>query len=68
MTTIKPGDEVCLKSGGPMMTVSDVEDDVAVCIWFESKKQNVNRFRLVTLVHKDDLPSAPSMVMGGIFV
>lgn len=58
MTLIKPGDQVRIKSGGPMMTVSAVEEDVAVCIWFEGKNQKVDRFNLVTLINKADLPTS----------
>jgi uncharacterized protein YodC (DUF2158 family) len=54
MTPIKPGDQVSLKSGGPKMTVSLVEDDEAVCIWFEGQLQHTHRFNLITLVVKPE--------------
>jgi uncharacterized protein YodC (DUF2158 family) len=57
MTLIKPGDEVRLKSGGPMMTVSAVEEDEAVCHWFESKLQKVSRFSIIILISKADIPT-----------
>jgi uncharacterized protein YodC (DUF2158 family) len=63
MTPIKPGDQVRIKSGGPMMTVSAVEDDVAVCIWFEGKTQKLDRFNLVTLLNKADLPNTTGQVI-----
>jgi uncharacterized protein YodC (DUF2158 family) len=63
MTLIKPGDEVRLKSGGPMMTVSAVEEDEAICLWFEGQKQKVNRFNIVTLVHKSDIPPARGLTI-----
>ncbi len=30
----KIGDVVCLKSGGPKMTVTDIDSDVILCVWF----------------------------------
>lgn len=64
MTDIKSGDEVRLKSGGPWMTVSAVEEDEAVCIWFEGQKQNVSRFNTVTLKIKDSGGLDISKIMG----
>ena len=31
---MKVGDVVQLKSGGPPMTISEIEDDYIVCNWF----------------------------------
>jgi uncharacterized protein YodC (DUF2158 family) len=47
----QPGDEVQLKSGGPVMTVERIgkdertQEDVIFCIWFhnEGKKQILSR-------------------------
>lgn len=33
MSNIKAGDVVCLKSGGPDMTVESVSDNKITCIW-----------------------------------
>jgi uncharacterized protein YodC (DUF2158 family) len=30
---VKPGDVVVLKSGGPALTVAEVNDDHAECVW-----------------------------------
>jgi len=30
---VKPGDIVMLKSGGPALTVADVDDETAECVW-----------------------------------
>jgi uncharacterized protein YodC (DUF2158 family) len=34
MMEFKVGDVVKLKSGGPEMTVSEVDDDEIECVWF----------------------------------
>lgn len=47
----QPGDQVQLKSGGPVMTVERIgkdqrmREDVVFCVWFhfEGKKQTLNR-------------------------
>ncbi|MGE4281296.1 MAG: YodC family protein [Magnetospirillum sp.] len=58
MQDIKPGDEVRLKSGGPVMTVehagtSDMTgDDFAVCVWFNDKRElKRETFSPVVLIH-----------------
>jgi uncharacterized protein YodC (DUF2158 family) len=41
--TIKPGDVVQLKSGGPFMTVTSVSDKVAWCTWFDPETHKLTR-------------------------
>jgi uncharacterized protein YodC (DUF2158 family) len=44
------GDVVQLKSGGPPMTIVEVEGDWATCTWFgDKKKHESDSFQLVTL-------------------
>lgn len=32
------GDTVVLKSGGPLMTVTDIDGEMVSCTWFEKKQ------------------------------
>lgn len=51
MGEIKAGSTVELKSGGPKMTVSRLEDNGvnAVCGWFDGKKAKLATFAVVML-------------------
>jgi uncharacterized protein YodC (DUF2158 family) len=51
---INEGDIVHLKSGGPRMTVQELDGDGAYCIWFDGdgKKQGA-RFRISNLEPTD---------------
>jgi uncharacterized protein YodC (DUF2158 family) len=59
MTTIKSGDLVVLKSGGPVMTVDTVNTDVlddskvtgALCVWFVGERLERVRFDYRALEH-----------------
>jgi len=55
MSEIKAGDRVRLKSGGPTMTVSRLEDNGlnAVCGWFDGKKEKLATFAVVMLERVD---------------
>jgi uncharacterized protein YodC (DUF2158 family) len=47
---MNPGDVVRLKSGGPPMTVVEVDGDWVTCMWFDDKnKQQTDSFQRVTL-------------------
>lgn len=55
---INPGDTVRLKSGGPLMTVSQVANTAsgirsAWCEWFEKTKVERGTFALTSLVKED---------------
>jgi len=60
--TFKIGDLVELKSGGPKMTVSRLDDAGAgiECVWFESSKHNTAIFLESTL--KKFQATAPPLV------
>lgn len=51
--TIRLGDVVALKSGGPMMTVDSVEDRYgttsAYCTWFDGKKKQTDAFPVMSV-------------------
>ena len=53
MDEIKNGDQVQLKSGGPIITVERIEPyggvSTAWCQWFDDKKAIGNRFALTSL-------------------
>lgn len=34
----KAGDIVKAKSGGPIMTIESVIDDIAICVWFDKEQ------------------------------
>jgi uncharacterized protein YodC (DUF2158 family) len=36
---LAPGDQVRLKSGGPVMTVEKVRGDTVTCVWFDDGKK-----------------------------
>ena len=58
MAEIKKGDQVQLKSGGPIMTVQSLDDysaagieNGAMCVWFGDKNQPMEKvFDVETLV------------------
>jgi uncharacterized protein YodC (DUF2158 family) len=57
MADIKVGDVVEIKSGGPDMTVSKVEDwngaMRATCDWFDGKSMQTSYFPLTSLKKKE---------------
>lgn len=44
MAQFKVGDVVQLKSGGPGMTVSDIEADGVRCVWFAGNENKIGHF------------------------
>lgn len=50
MSTFIIGETVKLKSGGPVMTVAEVEGEEVVCLWFEKSQQHKQRFPAATLI------------------
>jgi uncharacterized protein YodC (DUF2158 family) len=57
MPTIKPGDVVRLKSGGPLMTVEKIVGDSAKCDWFDGNKPMGAIFPMSSL-EIDDTPDS----------
>lgn len=43
------GDTVQLKSGGEIMTIEEIDDDSATCVWFDYKEVERHTFLLITL-------------------
>ena len=52
------GDVAVLKSGGPLMTVSQVGPDSVGCVWFEKNNQKHGVFKLTTLeLYEEEVPT-----------
>lgn len=55
--TFKPGDKVQMKSGGPAMIITRLDDGNAECMWMQQKgktaayDQKTGTFPLIALVH-----------------
>ena len=58
----KAGDTVRLKSGGPTMTVTRVENEEAYCVWFEGNKNHDHTFPMLSLEKAH--PVRPSISTG----
>lgn len=48
----QPGETVELRSGSPLMTVTEVAGGMVHCTWFRGKENNQGVFPAVTLLHK----------------
>lgn len=48
--SFKIGDTVQLKSGGEVMTIEEIDEDSANCVWFVNQKVERGTFYLDTLV------------------
>jgi uncharacterized protein YodC (DUF2158 family) len=55
-TIFEPGDTVKLKSGGPLMTVNNVDGEDVICVWFEGKDAKERAFKSATLKRDDGGP------------
>ncbi len=56
---LKPGDQVCLKSGGPTMTVNKVYEDaingpLVECVWFIDEDTRRDTFSQGALDREDE--------------
>jgi uncharacterized protein YodC (DUF2158 family) len=62
--SLKIGDTVQLKSGGPIMTIDDVFDDNTVsCTWSAGKQAKGKVFNLDTLQKVDPADKVPTGVV-----
>jgi len=62
---IKVGDTVKVKSGGVFMTVSEISNGNATCLWMDQKqKQNSDQWPLIVL-EKIDYDAEPPMPSRG---
>jgi len=43
------GDTVQLKCGGEVITIEEIDNDLATCSWFDNKKVERDTFLLITL-------------------
>ena len=60
--TFKPGDAVTLISGSVQMTVEDIQDGLAYCVWMSNGSKKHEAFPVTTLKHYAcDGPSAVSI-------
>ena len=50
---LKPNDVVQLKSGGPLMTVEESNDEQTDCVWMHNGKQQSGTFKTALLIKRD---------------
>jgi len=58
MADFQIGDKVLLKSGSPVMTVSQFKGGVAECVWFDGNKKLSDYFveGILEIYNPDDYP------------
>lgn len=53
-TSYAPGDTVVLASGGPLLTISEIRGDKALCLWFDAQDAlSSAEIPTVCLMHSD---------------
>jgi len=56
-TKLKLGETVCLNSGGPLMTIVEISDNVATCAWFNKEQRKKDTFPIEALKRSDGSPT-----------
>jgi uncharacterized protein YodC (DUF2158 family) len=54
---LKVGENVQLKSGGPVMTIDSMDETEAICQWFDGNKLQRGTFALAALRRADETAS-----------
>ncbi len=58
MDSFEVGDTVRLKSGGPLMTISWIDEDEVRCEWFVADELKSGLFQIASLEQSGDEPQA----------
>jgi uncharacterized protein YodC (DUF2158 family) len=65
-TSLKVGDTVSLKSGGPLMTVNSIEgEDSVICKWFVNNIRKEDRFANAAVKKVDGPQTLDELFSGG---
>lgn len=60
--SLKPGDLVRLKSGGPVMTIDEINFTGAICKWFDGKKAEAKTFQVASLEKTEKPDNMPNII------